>query len=67
MRALKPILAMSLAMAVAASAANVWEEKPFTQWTDKDVEKVTTESPWAGKASMTHEREGANLGPVPNW
>lgn len=67
MRALKPILAMSLAMAVAVSAANVWEEKPFTQWTDKDVEKVTTESPWAGKASMTHEREGANLGPVPNW
>ena len=67
MRALKPILAMSLAMALAVSAANVWEEKPFTQWTDKDVEKVTTESPWAGKASMTHEREGANLGPVPNW
>ena len=67
MRALKPILAMSLAISVAVSAANVWEEKPFTQWTDKDVEKVTTDSPWAGKASLTHEREGANLGPVPDW
>jgi len=58
---------MSLAMSMAVSAANVWEEKPFIQWTDKDVEKVTTDSPWAGKASLTHEREGANLGPVPDW
>jgi hypothetical protein len=58
---------MSLAMSVAVSAANVWDEKPFTQWTDKDVQKVTTDSPWAGKASLTHEREGANLGPVPDW
>jgi hypothetical protein len=54
-------------LAVAVSAAEVWEQKPFTQWSDKDVEKLTTDSPWAGKASLTHEREGANLGPVPNW
>jgi len=25
------------------------------------------DSPWAGKASLTHARAGANLGPVPDW
>jgi len=56
-----------LAMAAVASAAAVWDAKPFTQWSDKDVEKLLTDSPWAGKASITHNREGANLGPVPEW
>ena len=67
MRSMKYLAATWAVMAIAVSAADVWEEKPFTQWSDKDIEKVTTESPWAGRASMTHEREGANLGPVPNW
>ena len=54
-------------LAVTLSAAAIWEEKPFTQWSAKDVEKVLTESPWAGKASLTHEKPGADLGPVPDW
>lgn len=54
-------------MAVTLSAAAVWEEKPFMQWSAKDVEKILTESPWAGKASLTHEKAGADLGPVPDW
>src|SRR5688500_13617773 len=51
----------------AATAAGVWDAKPFAQWTDKELEKVLTDSPWAGKASLTHAREGANLGSVPDW
>jgi hypothetical protein len=54
-------------MAVALSAAAFWEEKPFTQWSEKDAEKILTDSPWAGKASITHEKAGADLGPVPDW
>jgi hypothetical protein len=54
-------------MAVVVSAAGVWDEKPFTQWSDKDVDKLLTDSPWAGKGSLTHERAGSNLGPVPEW
>jgi len=54
-------------MAMALSAAAIWDEKPFTQWSAKDVEKLLTESPWAGKASITHEKAGADLGPVPDW
>lgn len=52
--------------AVATLAAAVWD-KPYTEWSEKDVEKVLTDSPWAGKASLTHARDGANLGPVPDW
>ena len=51
----------------AAGAADVWDTKPFAQWTDKELEKLLTDSPWAGKASLTHAREGANLGSVPDW
>ncbi len=28
-------------------AADFWEERPFTEWSDKDVEKMLTDSPWA--------------------
>jgi hypothetical protein len=37
-------------------AAHVWESKPFHTWTDKELEKVLTSSPWAGKASVTYVR-----------
>ncbi len=56
------------ALALAAvAAAEVWDTKPFLEWSDKDVEKVLTDSPWAGKAALTHARQGANLGTVPEW
>src|SRR5262245_26889720 len=66
---MRPVRLLSLlsAMAVAASAAVASDMKPFTQWSEKDVEKLLTDSPWAGKASLTHAREGANLGQVPDW
>ena len=67
MRALKYIVVISVAVSAVLSAAAVWEEKPFTEWSEKDVEKILTESPWAGKASITHEKAGADLGPVPDW
>ena len=49
------------------SSAEVWDTKPFAQWTDKELEKLLNDSPWAGKASLTHARPGANLGSVPDW
>ena len=67
MRVLTKAAVICLVTMVAVSAASVWDEKPFTQWSDKDVEKILTESPWAGKASITHEKAGADLGPVPDW
>jgi hypothetical protein len=67
MKNLKAIAIVWSVLAVVASAAAVWDTKPFMEWSDKDMEKLLTDSPWAGKASLTHEREGANLGPVPDW
>jgi hypothetical protein len=58
------VLTMTCAV---ATAADVWDAKPFTQWSDKELEKVLTDSPWAGKASITQARQGANLGSVPDW
>lgn len=67
MKTFRALLIVWSVMAAVASAAAVWDTKPFMEWSDKDVEKLLTESPWAGKATLTHEREGANLGPVPDW
>ena len=62
--------ALAVILSVTASlvsAATVWETKAFMEWSDKEIEKLTTDSPWAGKGSLTHERIGSNLGPVPEW
>ena len=67
MKSGRSVAILWVVMAVALSAAAVWEEKPFMQWSEKDVEKILAESPWAGKASITHEKAGADLGPVPDW
>ena len=32
------------------SAADLWDSKPFQDWTDKDVQKLVSNSPWARQA-----------------
>ena len=67
MRHVKASAILWAVLVAAASAAEVWETKPFMDWSPKEVDKLLTDSPWAGKGTMTHERIGANLGPVPEW
>ena len=67
MRSMKATVVLWSVLVVVASAATVWETKPFMEWSDKEIDKLMTDSPWAGKGTMTHERIGANLGPVPEW
>src|SRR5665213_3648005 len=31
-------------------AADVWETKPFKNWSDKDIQKIFNNSPWARQA-----------------
>ncbi|HEY1305577.1 MAG TPA: hypothetical protein VGF24_18605 [Vicinamibacterales bacterium] len=45
----------------AVAASEFWESKPFTQWSDKEVEKVLTDSPWAVLMAVPLP----NRGPVP--
>ena len=33
-------------------AADFWEEKDFTAWSDKDVEKMLTDSQWSQKVTI---------------
>jgi hypothetical protein len=61
------LLVIWAAVCAAPLAAGVWDTKPFTDWSDKELDKVMTDSPWAGKASLTHARQGANLGTVADW
>ena len=34
------------------AAAAVWEEKPFTAWSDKELAAITSDSPWAQKFNV---------------
>lgn len=36
-------------------AADVWVAKPFTEWSEKDVQKIMTDSPWAKKVSASFD------------
>jgi hypothetical protein len=45
-------LALLASGALVLMAADVWNSKPYTDWSDKDVQKITTDSPWAKKTSV---------------
>lgn len=34
-------------------AADFWEKKPYTEWTEKEARRVLTDSPWARNANVT--------------
>ena len=49
------LAALTLSLAVAAtglSAANFWDAKPYTEWSEKEVEEMLSDSPWARKVSV---------------
>ena len=47
MRKLAPLL-----LVFCVYAADPWQSRPFMEWTDKDVNKVLTNSPWAREVSV---------------
>jgi hypothetical protein len=44
------LLFLLLAATSALLAADFWATKKFTEWTDKEVQRMATDSPWAQKA-----------------
>jgi hypothetical protein len=50
---LKKSSLLVLLCAACAWAADFWTTKPFTDWSDKEVQKIITDSPWAGKVTMS--------------
>src|ERR1700733_2327727 len=51
--------------ALALWAADVWQAKPFTEWSDKDIAKIMSDSPWAKKVSVTLPTSGRGGGGPP--
>ena len=43
------LMAAGLLMAAAAYATDVWKDKDFQNWDQKDVQKILTDSPWSHK------------------
>ncbi len=41
-----------LGLALALAASDPWDKKPFQQWSEKDVERVLKNSPWAKSVSV---------------
>jgi len=44
---MKKISPLLLALAVCLWAADFWQTKPYTEWNDKDLQKIETNSPWS--------------------
>jgi hypothetical protein len=61
----KLIGALGLAAMACASlgAADFWETKPFTMWTDQELQQVSTDSPWATKIMIA---AGGRAGGAPD-
>ena len=50
---LRSLAILSFVSGLALWAADVWVAKPFTDWTDKDIQKIMTDSPWAKHVTVT--------------
>ena len=42
----------ALALAAAAFAGDIWKEKPYETWDQKEVQKILFDSPWAQQIQM---------------
>src|ERR1700688_3117573 len=49
----------ALGAAAALCAADAWKNTDFTQWSQEDVKKVLTKSPWAREVSVSAGMPGA--------
>ncbi|HEY6340903.1 MAG TPA: hypothetical protein VIY49_05385 [Bryobacteraceae bacterium] len=48
-----PVSAALFLSALTLCAADVWVAKPYTAWSDKDIRKIMTDSPWSRSVSVT--------------
>jgi hypothetical protein len=50
---MKKLLPLLLMLSICLWAADFWVSKPFTDWSDKEVQKLETSSPWAKQVSIS--------------
>ena len=46
------IVGMWFVVCIAVAVADFWESKPFTTWSDDEVDAILTDSPWSRTASV---------------
>ena len=56
---MKKLAALMIMFAICLWAADFWQAKPFTEWSDKDATKMSSNSPWAKEFSI--EMSGDSL------
>jgi hypothetical protein len=59
---MKKAAALLILFAACLLAANFWQ-KPYTEWSDKDVTKMMTDSPWVKSSSVAMTFPGGNAAP----
>lgn len=53
-------------MPALAAAAEFWDARPFAEWSDQDIQRMLTDSPWSHQVSVVvprAPREGGDLQP----
>ena len=55
------ISAVLFLSALTLCAADVWVAKPYTAWSDKDIRKIMTDSPWSRSVSVPFPPSGDPL------
>ena len=54
-------------VALQAAAGDLGSPSRSSDWTDKETQGVLSDSPWAGRGSLTNVRSGGGFSPVPDW
>jgi hypothetical protein len=49
---MKTFVPLFLVLTISLWAADFWQSKPFTEWNDKEVQKMETSSPWSKQVSI---------------
>ena len=50
---MKKVAVALLLFAVCLAAADFWQAKPYTDWNDKELQKIMSNSPWARSVSVS--------------
>jgi len=50
---MKKVIPLLLGLAIGVCAADFWLTKPYTEWSDKDIQKLETNSPWSKQVPLS--------------
>jgi len=62
----KKLTLLLLLFAACLWAADFWIAKPYTEWNDKEISKILSDSPWVGKVTISMAPAGGGGGGAPS-